>query len=215
MTPPPAIVLAGGAARRMGGGDKVLMCLAGRPLLAHVLARIGPQAGPIALSANGDPARFAVFGLPVLPDPVAGRPGPLAGILAGLAWAAALGAARLLVVPGDTPFLSADLAARLAAGRRAAPGAFALRDGRAHPVIGLWPVAARAALAEALESPGSRKVEERARALGLVPVRFETGGPDPFFNVNEPADLAEAEKRLDQGAAAGARRSGPAPPRSG
>ena len=114
----PGVILAGGLATRMGGGDKCLLELASRPLLAHVIERLAPQAGPLALNANGDPARFAPFGLPVLPDSVPGFPGPLAGVLAGLDWAQALGAAQIVTVAADTPFFPTDLVARLQAGTR-------------------------------------------------------------------------------------------------
>ena len=158
--PPVAILLAGGLARRMGGGDKPLRLLGGRTLLDHVIGRIRPQAAAMALNANGDPARFAAWGLEVVADTVADTPGPLAGILAGLRWAARLGAETLLSVPTDTPFLPHDLAARLEAARVAAgvPLACAASGGWTHPVIGLWPVA----LADAMEADlrgGMRKID--------------------------------------------------------
>jgi molybdopterin-guanine dinucleotide biosynthesis protein A len=177
-----AVLLAGGLARRMGGGD-----------------RIRPQVDAVALSANGDPARFAAFGLPMLADPLPGNPGPLAGVLAGMRWAAALGAAEVLSVPADTPFLPPDLVARLAAAR--APIACAASLGRTHPVVALWP----AALADALEAAlreGKRSVADWAAGQGVVCVAFEAAGADPFFNVNSPADLAEAEALLASPAAA-------------
>src|SRR5579859_1574255 len=149
---PAGLVLAGGLARRMGGGDKALLPLAGRPLLAHVLDRV--RLGPIAISANGDPARFSQFGLPVLPDGIPDQAGPLAGILAGLEWAAALPEVdHLISVPADTPFLPPDLVARLIAARDAADAEIALAasGGRLHPVVGLWPVALAADLRRALE----------------------------------------------------------------
>lgn len=193
---PAGLVLAGGLARRMGGGDKALRMLAGRPLLDHVLARLAPQAGPVALSANGDPARFAAWGLPVLADTVPDFPGPLAGILAGLRWAGRLGVAEVLVVPTDTPFLPADLLARLRAGRGAAMLACATSDGRVHPVVGLW----RAALANPLEAAlraGERRVMGWMRARGLAEVPFPPGPEgDPFANLNTPEELAAAERHL-------------------
>lgn len=196
---PVAVVLAGGLARRMGGGDKTLRPLAGRALLAHVLDHIRPQVGALALSANGDAARFAPWGLPVLTDPLPGNLGPLAGVLAGMRWAAALGAADLLSVPGDTPFLPADLLARLAAARRAggAPIACAASLGRTHPVIALWPTALADTLEAALRQ-GERATGRWAAAQGLAVAAFDAPGGDPFFNVNNPADLAAAGKQLSQ-----------------
>ena len=180
----------------MGGGDKPLRLLAGRPLLGHVIDRIRPQIAAMALNANGDPVRFAEWGLAVVADTVADTPGPLAGILAGLRWAAGLGAETLLSVPTDTPFLPHDLAARLEAARAKAgvPLACAASGGWTHPVIGLWPVA----LADALEADlrgGMRKIDAWTAKHGVARADFpET--PDPFFNANTPEDLAEAERQL-------------------
>ena len=215
---PVAVVLAGGLARRMGGGDKALRLLGGRTLLAHVLDRIRPQVGAVALSANGDPARFAPWGLAVLADPLPGNPGPLAGVLAGMRWAAALGAADVLSVPADTPFLPADLVARLAAARRAAgvPIACAASLGRTHPVVALWPAALADALAAALHG-GMRAVDRWAGARGVAVASFEAAGGDPFFNVNSPGDLAAAEALLASPAAGPAECTAPdrpAPARS-
>lgn len=197
------VILAGGLARRMGGGDKALVAVGGRPLIDHVIARLRPQVAGLAIAANGDPARFAATGLPVWADPVPGFPGPLAGVLAGLDQAAAAGVCHVLTVPCDTPFLPADLAARLAAPLEAgvAEVAVAASAGRRHPVAALWPTTARAALRRALEQEGARKVEAFAdRHDGVAvdfPVVATAAGPvDPFFNVNTPADRAEAERLL-------------------
>lgn len=178
------MVLAGGAAQRLGGGDKPLLELApGLTLLDELLRRLRPQAAPVALSANGDPARFARFGLPVLPD--AAPAGPLAGVLAALAWAGVLGAEAVLTVPGDTPFIPPDLAARLVP----APA----RAG-AHHAVACWAVEAAPALAAFLAG-GGRRVSEFAARIGMRAVDF----PDaPFFNVNTPADLAVARARMVQ-----------------
>lgn len=191
---PPAVILAGGLSRRMGGGDKGLRAFGAGTVLSAVRDRLAAQAGPLALNANGDPARFAALGLPVLPDPLPGHPGPLAGILAALLWAEGLGAPAVLTVPGDAPFLPPDLAARLAA---AGAPAVAASGGRSHPVAGLWPVALapvlRAALAE-----GRLRVGAFAEAAGARAVDFPVppGGPDPFLNLNTPADLAAARLHL-------------------
>lgn len=192
-----AVVLAGGLARRMGGGDKPLMDLAGRPLLSHILDRLGPQVSLLALNANDDPARYRPFGLPILPDSLAGRPGPLAGILAALDWAAGQGAGHVLTVPGDTPFVPSDLVLRLsAAAGGGAPAAIAASGGRRHPTIGFWPVAAREALRVAIRDEGLRRVEHWAGRLGAVAVDFGVEPFDPFFNLNTPDDLAAAERLL-------------------
>lgn len=194
---PVAVLLAGGLARRMGGGDKPLQLLGGRTLLDHVLGRIRPQVGALALNANGDPARFAAWNLPVLADTLPGNPGPLAGVLAGMRWAARLGAADVLSVPTDTPFLPADLLVRLDAARHAAavPIACAASFGRTHPVAALWP----AALADALEAAlldGVRKIEAWTAGQGVVSAGFDPTGHDPFFNINSPDELHAAERLL-------------------
>ena len=192
------VILAGGRSTRMGGGDKTLLPLAGRPMLAHVVDRLAPQVDALALSANGDPARFAAFGLPVLPDGVPGQPGPLAGILAGMDWAAGLGAEALVTTPGDAPFLPPDLVAalRAAAERARLPAACIVTDDgdgpRRHPATALWPVAARAPLRAALAA-GLRRVGEWADTLGCAAAPMPACG---FVNVNTPADLAAAEARL-------------------
>ena len=194
---PLAVVLAGGLARRMGGGDKPLVALGGRPLLGHILDRLRPQVSLLALNANDDPARYRSFGLPILPDSLPGRPGPLAGILAALDWAAAAGATHVLTVPGDTPFLPLDLAQRLAAAVLAgAPAAMAASGGRRHPIAGLWPVSAREALRRAIRDEGVRRADDWARRLGAAAVDFAIDPFDPFFNLNSPDDLARAERLL-------------------
>ena len=195
-----ACVLAGGLARRMGGGDKPLRALGGRPLLAHVLERLAPQAEAVILNANGDPARFAGFGLPVVPDSLPDHPGPLAGILAALDWAAAMRPDLPFVVtaPGDSPFLPEDLVARL---RAAGPLACAASGGWTHPPIGIWPVALRGDLAAAIAA-GERKIDRWTARHGCVAVEWPTTPRDPFFNANTPEELAEAEALLHPGAAA-------------
>lgn len=171
----------------MGGADKALLPLAGRPLFAHVAARIGPQVAALAISANGDPLRFAP--IPVLPDPPARRgEGPLTGLLSALVWAEGQGAASVLTVPVDTPFVPRDLLARLSG-----PGlAIACSGGRAHPGVGLWPVTERARI-EALFESGERRL--RAAAEGAREIPFPTD-PDPFTNLNTPGELRAAEAAL-------------------
>ncbi len=191
-TVPPTlgVILAGGLARRIGGGDKTLRTLAGQPILAHIIARLRPQVAILALNANGDPARFAPFGLPVLPDTVPGHPGPLAGVIAGLDHAAALGLDWIVTAPGDAPCLPLDLAARLHAARGGAAMSLAASAGRVHPVAALWPVAMRATLRAALAS-GQRRVA--AVTDGAAVATWPDKPIDPFFNINTPADLAAAE----------------------
>jgi len=199
------VLLAGGRGRRMGGTDKALLTLAGRPMLAHVRDRISRQVHAMVINANGDPARFAALGLPVIPDTIPEFPGPLAGVLAGMRWAAAHhpAAADILSVPTDTPFLPADLAVRLCAQRRQ-PIAVAASAGRLHPVVALWPVALADALEAALRA-GERKVQAWMRRQGLSEVAFTVpASGDPFANINTPDDLLAAEARLT-------RRTGPAP----
>ena len=200
---PAALILAGGRAERLGGAEKPLLVLGGQTILERILAALADDVAAVALSANGDPARFARFGLPVLPDgPFAGE-GPLAGLLAGLDWAAAFGAAALLTVPGDTPFLPTRLASRLAP----AP-AVAASAGRRHHLVALWPVAARASLAARLAASGPRAVAAFAATLRPRVVEFDVesrvespGVPrDPFLNVNTQADLALARAIAEGGA---------------
>lgn len=193
-------ILAGGLARRLGGRDKALVPLAGRPLLAHAQARLAAQATPLVLNANGDPARFSRFALPVVADPLDGHPGPLAGVLAALEWAARAGHTRIVTVAVDTPFFPADLVARLAAAAASAPQGLAIaatRDGdgavRAHPTFGLWPVTLRGPLAEALAG-GVRKMRAFTEAEGAALALF--ADDEAFFNINAPADLGAAEARL-------------------
>ena len=185
------LVLAGGAGRRLGGVDKPLLALGAGTLLDAVLARLAgePLAG-LALSANGDPARFARFGLPVLDDGAFAGRGPLAGVLAGLDWAAARGAEALLTVPGDTPFLPPGLVAAL----EPAPS-HAWAEGRAQPLVALWPVAARGALRAWLADAGPARVAGFAAALGARAVPFPGAPAGAFANINTAADLAAARAR--------------------
>lgn len=189
MTEPTGLILAGGLSRRMGGGDKALAVLAGRPLLAHVVDRLRPQVGRLVLNANGDPARFAAFGLPVLADGVAGHAGPLAGILAGLE---AVEADVLAVVPCDTPLFPDDLVVRLAAAltQSGADVAVAASAERAHPVFGLWCRRTAPALRRLLVEEGERRLLAAAERLGAVTV---TWPGEPFHNANTPEDLGRLE----------------------
>jgi len=188
------VVLAGGLARRMGGGDKPLRLLAGRPMLDHVLDRLRPQVAAMALSANGDAARFAPRGLPVLADKLPDFPGPLAGILAGMEWVAAQGGEWLVSAPGDSPLLPGNYVASLWAARRAAglPLACAESGGQVHPPCGLWDVALRHDLRAALLA-GERKISRWTARHGIAHASWPATPFDPFFNANTVADLAAAE----------------------
>jgi molybdopterin-guanine dinucleotide biosynthesis protein A len=192
------LVLAGGLARRMGGGDKTRIRIGGKTILERVLARLKPQCAAVILNANGDPARFADTGLPVVPDTVPDFAGPLAGILAGLDWAAAHapGIADVTSAPGDCPFLPGDLVARLSAARQAAgvPLACARSGDWRHPVVGLWPVALREDLRKALVEENMHKIESWTARHGIAIGDWPATPIDPFFNVNTPADAAEAER---------------------
>jgi molybdenum cofactor guanylyltransferase len=195
------VVLAGGLSRRMGGGDKALRELGGKPLLRHAIERLSAQASPLAINSNGDAARFACFGLPVIPDATDDFAGPLAGILAGMRWAAeAAPHARFIVTAAcDTPLFPADLVRQfLAAAGSAYPAIVLAKSGaQVHPVFGLWPIALAGNLAQALRA-GTRKVREWAgqhpHAIVEFPIPSLGGEPaDPFFNANTPEQLAQAE----------------------
>jgi|SRR5579871_6268856 len=180
-----ALILAGGAATRMGGGDKPLLQLANASVLQRIVSAV--SAHPTAISANGDPTRFASLGLPVLPDGDFAQQGPLSGLLAGLDWAATIGADTLLTVPGDTPFIPHNLAASLAP----AP-ACATSNGRAHHLVALWPTACRAALHHLLATTNRRDVRYFAETIAMRQVDFPVTKWDPFLNINTPDDWAAA-----------------------
>ncbi|TMJ61805.1 MAG: molybdenum cofactor guanylyltransferase MobA [Alphaproteobacteria bacterium] len=198
-TPPiPGVLLAGGLARRMGGGDKPMRQIGGRTILERVIARLQSQCQALILNANGDPARFASFGLPVVPDTVENFPGPLAGILAGLDWAAANrpDAEWVLSAAADCPFLPRDLVARLHRARieQGAQLAVAASGGQSHPVIGLWSVALRDELRNALVIEDIRKIDRWTARYALATVSWPAEPLDPFFNANTVDDIAEAER---------------------
>ncbi len=211
MTQPLGVILAGGLATRMGGGDKGLLSLGGQSLLTRVIDRLAPQVAGLALNANGDAARFAGLGLPVVADTIEGFAGPLAGVLAGLDWAAEQGAQAIVTAAADTPFFPTDLVARLMAAAEGQvhplvlattpkSGDEMLKSGgkgrvNRHPTFGLWPVALRDDLRAALEA-GLRKVVLWTDQHGGREALFEAEPFDPFFNVNRPEDLARAEALL-------------------
>jgi molybdenum cofactor guanylyltransferase len=196
------LVLAGGLARRMGGGDKARISIGGVTILQRVLTGLTPQCQRIIINANGDPARFADTGRPVVTDSVPDFAGPLAGILAGLDWAAAhaSGIEWLLSVPGDCPFLPKNLLERLHQARLAASTPFACaRSGEwRHPVVALWSVALREDLRHALTEEGLHKIEIWTARHGIAIADWPPEPIDPFFNVNTPEDAARAEKLAAQ-----------------
>ncbi|MEO0568225.1 MAG: molybdenum cofactor guanylyltransferase MobA [Pseudomonadota bacterium] len=212
MKQPLGVILAGGLATRMGGRDKGLLSLGNRTILDHVIERLGPQVGDVALNANGDTGRFAHFDLPVLTDSITGFAGPLAGVLAGLDWAAEKGADSVITVAADTPFFPCDLVPQLLLAAEGMDHPLALaatprlkreetksskgRDLIRHPTFGLWPVSLREDLRAALKD-GLRKVvlwtEEHFGREAIF-----AGEGEPFFNVNTPEDLAKARVMLEQ-----------------
>jgi molybdopterin-guanine dinucleotide biosynthesis protein A len=195
------LVLAGGLARRMGGGDKVLIRIGNETILQRTLTRLTPQVSGVVLNANGDPARFAMFGLPIVADSVPDFAGPLAGILAGLDWVAANRSDTewIVSVPGDCPFLPRDLVARLHAARidGKKPLACAHSGDWRHPVAGVWPVALRDDLRHAVVEEGLRKIEVWTGRYGIALADWPTEPVDPFFNVNTPEDVEKATKLVE------------------
>lgn len=198
---PFCVILAGGLSSRMGGGDKPLKTVGGVAILDRVIQRLAPQVEGLVLNANGDPTRLNRFNLPIAADSVEGFAGPLAGILAGLDWAAANRPTvrDVLSVAADCPFLPRDLAKGLEQARMeaSAPLAAAASGGWTHPVIGLWPVDIRERLRAALLA-GERKIDRFTPSLGVAHAEWPVEPFDPFFNANAPADLEEAERILQR-----------------
>lgn len=197
--PPVAgLILAGGLSRRMGGGDKPLLEVGGQTLLARTVARLKPQARPLLLNANGDPHRFAGYGLPVRADIVEGYCGPLAGILTGLEWAREQGVEWLATAAADTPLFPADLVARLWAARQRTQAelAVAVSGGREHPVFALWPVRLAADLRRAVVQDGVRRMGEFMERHAMARAEWLAAPHDPFFNVNSPEDVHQLAERL-------------------
>lgn len=194
----PGVLLAGGLARRMGGGDKPMRRIAGRTILERVIARLEPQCDELILNANGDPARFAAFALPVIADSVADFPGPLAGILAALDWVAVNrpDVKWMLSAAADCPFLPRDLVSRLHVARATeyAELAVAASGDQSHPVVGLWSIGLRDELRHALVVEGIRKIDRWTARYKLATVTWPTAPLDPFFNANTVEDIAEAER---------------------
>jgi molybdopterin-guanine dinucleotide biosynthesis protein A len=196
--PTVGLVLAGGLARRMGGGDKARITIGGVSILDRVLARLTPYCTQVILNANGDPARFASFGLPVVADEVPDFAGPLAGVLAGLEWVAKNkpGIDWLVTAPADCPFLPDDLVPRLhQVAREEGRQLACARSGNwRHPVVGIWSVALAADLRRALLDEGVHKIEAWTARYGVAIADWPPTPVDPFFNVNTPDDVAAAER---------------------
>ena len=198
------VILAGGQSSRMGGGDKSLLELGGQTILARVIARLGPQVEAMALSANGAPDRFAEYGLPVIKDSISGYAGPLAGVLAGMDWAHGQGAEYIVTAAADTPFFPEHLLVGLQMARESEDASLVMamtpdpaRKFARHPTFGLWSVALRDDLRDALEG-GVRKVVEWSEPHGCAKMVFNFDGGDPFFNVNTPEDMVVAGSMLKE-----------------
>ena len=185
------IVLAGGQGRRMGGVDKGLVPLAGRPMVAHVLERLAPQVGPILVNANQNDSAYAALGCPVVPDAIGGFAGPLAGLHAGLARARTPYA---VTVPCDSPFLPADLVARLSAAlvRAGAALAVARTFDQPHPVFALVRRDVFPNLTAFLAG-GGRKIDAWYASLVVVEVPFDDCA-DAFRNINTRDELDGASR---------------------
>jgi molybdopterin-guanine dinucleotide biosynthesis protein A len=195
------VLLAGGLSRRMGGGDKNLLRLDNRPILEHVLERVTGQVDELILNANGDPARFSGYGLPIVVDVIDGYAGPLAGILTGMDWAAnnVPSCQWIASFPTDAPFLPRDLVARLieAAEAKNADMVCAVSNDRAHPPIAIWPVRLRDELRKSMIEEDMRKIDKWTARYSIEHVSFDSSEIDPFFNVNRPENLKEAEQFFD------------------
>ncbi len=191
------VLLAGGQSRRMGGGDKCLQLLDGKTLLARAIARAQPQADTLILNANGNPARFAAYTLPVVPDVIDGHAGPLAGVLSGMEWARKNrpDCSLIATFATDAPFFPRDLVRRLVAARKNAHAslACAVSGGRTHPVFGLWPVDLADDLRHAMTTEDIRKVDIWTARHGIAHTAFPDRPYDPFFNINRPEELARAQ----------------------
>ncbi len=200
--PVTGVILAGGLARRMGGGDKPLRTIGNRTILDRVIDCVAPQVRALVINANGDPARFAQWPLPVVADSIEGFAGPLAGVVAALDWSAQHhpDITHVLSVAADCPFLPGDLALRLwdAMTGNGARLAVAASAGQAHPVIGLWDVALREELRHALTVENLRKIDKWTARYQLVEVTWSAALIDPFFNANTPEDIELAERLIGE-----------------
>ncbi len=196
------VILAGGLARRMGNIDKAFVQLNDKPLLAHVLERLTSQTTSIVINANGDESRLSKWDLPVIADTISDFPGPLAGVLAAMEWAVEYRPESKWIasIPVDTPFAPPDLISRLleSVKKDNSDMACAKSNGRAHPVVGLWPVALADDLRQAMTCDGIRKVDLWTARYKLTYTEFDTVPVDPFFNINRPEDIEQAGKILQE-----------------
>ena len=194
------VLLAGGLARRMGGGDKPMRELGGKPILDHVIDRARPQVHHLVLNANGDADRFKKYGLPVVADVIEGHQGPLAGILTAMEWAAdnVPGAEHVISFATDAPFLPHNLVVELMVpiNEGASLLSCAITGDRTHPVFGVWPIALKNELRKAMIEEEMRKIDLWTDRIGITHVPFPVEPVDPFFNVNRPENLEEAEGML-------------------
>lgn len=196
----PCVLLAGGQSRRMGGGAKFLQTLGGKTLLFRIIETLKPQVSELVLNMNIDRDEAADLNIPIIKDSISGFAGPLAGILTGLEYFndRSNPASHMLSVPTDAPFIPDDLVARLAAGLKGSKETIVMAQsvGRVHPVVGLWPMSLAADLRAALVEEDLRKILVFADRYPRVEVVWEDNEGDPFFNINRPEDLAEAEQRF-------------------
>jgi molybdopterin-guanine dinucleotide biosynthesis protein A len=204
---PPAVLLAGGRSSRMGGGDKCLLPVQGKPLIAHILERLAPQTRDVLINTNSDPGPFLKFGLPILPDAIAGFQGPLAGLLTGMLWSRRRHPhqAYMLSVAGDVPFLPRDLVARLHASLTGGQADIAIAAGPdgGHPTIGLWPVDLAERLEHDLMETNIRSMLDWSSTFHVARTPFSA---DVLVNINTPAeldfcqDIYPGNRRLDYAA---------------
>lgn len=193
----PVTILAGGLSSRMGGGDKCLCHLAGMSFLEHIIAILAEQTDAILINSNSAPQLFHDSGLEVRPDVIAGRLGPLAGILTAMHWAREIDAPFVITVPSDTPFLPGDLVPRLMEARSEPCAVVAASGGRLHPIIGLWPVALAGQLRLRIEQ-GMRRARLWLETIAFKTVPFDITDGDPFSNINTPSDWGQANARVYQ-----------------
>lgn len=205
------VVLAGGEGRRMGPGAlKPLRLLAGRPMVAHVVDRLRPQVMDLVIVANDPAPEFRALGMPVIADPPdiqemarreGRRLGPLAGILAGMEWALEHHphCGWILTAPADVPFLPLDLTVRLCGLMHVPePDVLMVRHGkRREHTLAIWSVKLAADLRRAILEEGMRRVETFAQRYAFEELVWP-GNAAPFLNVNTPAELSEAMRRLER-----------------
>ncbi|AOF91024.1 molybdenum cofactor guanylyltransferase MobA [Sinorhizobium sp. RAC02] len=199
----PGVILAGGLSSRMGQ-DKSRIRLGGTALIDRAARRLRPQVSTVAVNANGPVLFERGQELPVFADLDAARAGPLGGVLAALDYARRdhPDASHVVTVPTDSPFFPTDLVARFSRVIDAPDRIAVARSASGlHPVFALWPVALAADLADWLASGGALRVRSylerhQAREVTFPLIETARGDFDPFFNINTPGDLDEAENWL-------------------